>query len=203
MYYPPLCHLLPRLPATGRADAQKEELANLRNQNMTFTNDVRLNNVRLGADGVAAEKMGLLQFASTLHATHNVTQPKKEGDEGDPAVAPAVAPFDAMAALRAMSAQTAGSFQGAQGGAGGAPLLGYEGAAGEEKYAKEQRKKRREKKRKRKAKRVERKEKMAKKRLGNGSSRRRECRTEKRRPWSRMRTPRKSPTRTLLRLEQR
>ena len=164
MYYPPLCHLLPRLPATGRADAQSEELANLRNQNMTFTNDVRLNNVRLGADGVAAEKMGLLQFASTLHATHNVTQPKKEGDEGDPAVAPAVAPFDAMAALRAMSAQTAGSFQGAQGGAGGAPLLGYEGAAAAEKYAKEQRKKRREKKRKRKAKRVERKEKMAKKR---------------------------------------
>jgi len=161
MYYPPLCHLLPRLPATGRADAQQEELANLRSQNMTFTNDVRLNNVRLGADGPAAQSMGLLQFASTLHATQNVTQPKKEGD---PAVAPAVAPFDAMAALRAMQAQPAGSFQGAQGGAGGAPLLGYGGAGGEEQWKTELEKRRKDKKRTKKEKKRERKAKMARKR---------------------------------------
>jgi hypothetical protein len=149
MYYPPLCHLLPRLLATGRADAQKEELANLRSQNMTFTNDVRLNNVRLGADGAAAQSMGLLQFASTLHATQNA---KKEGDEG------AAAPFDVGAALSAMQAQPAASSQ------GGALQLGYGGAEGVVAWEKEQKKKRAEKKRKRKAKRADRKEKMAKKR---------------------------------------
>lgn len=149
MYYPPLCHLLPRLLATGRADAQKEELANLRSQNMTFTNDVRLNNVRLGADGAAAQSMGLLQFASTLHATQNA---KKEGDEG------AAAPFDVGAALSAMQAQPAASSKGA------ALQLGYGGAEGVVAWEKEKKEKRKEKKRKRKAKKAERKAKMAKKR---------------------------------------
>jgi hypothetical protein len=153
MYYPPLCHLLPRLLATGRADAQKEELANLRSQNMTFTNDVRLNNVRLGADGAAAQSMGLLQFASTLHATQNA---KKEGDEG------AAAPFDVGAALSAMQAQPAASSKGA------ALQLGYGGAEGVVAWEKERKKKKKDKKRKRKAerkaKKAERKAKMAKKR---------------------------------------
>jgi hypothetical protein len=156
MYYPPLCHLLPRLLATGRADAQKEELANLRSQNMTFTNDVRLNNVRLGADGAAAQSMGLLQFASTLHATQNA---KKEGDEG------AAAPFDVGAALSAMQAQPAASSKCGQ---GPALQLGYGGAEGVVAWEKERKKKKKEKKRKRKAerkaKKAERKAKMAKKR---------------------------------------
>ena len=68
----------PPLLASGRAAAQQEELASLRAANETFTNDVRLNNIRQSADGGAAQSMGLLQFASTLQASINANKPDEE-----------------------------------------------------------------------------------------------------------------------------
>ena len=126
------------LLASGRSEAQHEELANLRTANQTYNNDVRLNNIRLAADGASAEKMGLLQFASTLMSTAKPKQVEAEG-------VPAAAPFDAMAAMRAMC-----------GGPSSGPspaLLGYGGEEGAEQWAEKERARGKAKKRKKKEKR--------------------------------------------------
>ena len=134
----------PPLLASGRAAAQQEELASLRATNQTFTNDVRLNNIRQSADGGAAQSMGLLQFASTLQASINANKPDEEK-----------ASFNAMAALGAM--QGGSAVQGGPSPGDKHPLLGYGGAAGAEQRAEEQKKRDKEKKRKRKAKKKEKK----------------------------------------------
>ena len=135
----------------------------MRNQTLTFTNDIRLNNIRQGADAGAAQTMGLLQFASTLEATANATTASANAGTS---AAPQPA-FNAMDMVRAM-----------QGGPstvppGGGPLqLGYGGEEGARKWEEEQRKKAKEKKRKRKAKKEKRKAKKAAKmaELINGES---------------------------------
>ena len=136
------------LLATGRAAAQAEELANLRQQTSTFTSDVRLNNIRLGAEGDAAAKMGMLQFASTLHATHQ--QQVAAGGKDAEGAAANVKPFDTMAAMSAMSGAAAGSES-------GPARLGYGGEQGAQAWAREEKEKRKEKKRKKKAKKDKRK----------------------------------------------
>ena len=127
----------------------------MRSQNTTFTNDVRLNNVRLGAEGVAAQKMGLLQFASTLHATNHQCAPAKDGKDGEAPQTSNSQAFDWMAAMQAMSGG-ATSFDGSA-----APRLGYQGEGGAQAW--EEEKKRMEKKRKKeKKKKKERKKKKKK-----------------------------------------
>lgn len=119
----------------------------MRAQNNTFTNDVRLNNIRQSADGAAADCMGLLQFASTLQLAH------KRSDGSDPKTP---APFDPMAAVRAMQA---GQDHVEQANSQGFSThrLQYGGEEGARKWAEEEKKKNKEKKRKRKAKEAKRK----------------------------------------------
>ena len=137
------------LLASGRSEAQHEELANLRTANQTYNNDIRLNNIRLAADGTSAEKMGLLQFASTLMSTAKPKQVEAEG-------VPAAAPFDAMAAMRAMSGMSGGPSTGPS-----PALLGYGGEEGAEQWAEKERARGKAKKRKKKEKREKQKSKKA------------------------------------------
>ena len=124
----------------------------MRNQTLTFTNDIRLNNIRQGADAGAAQTMGLLQFASTLQATANATTTSANA-------APSAAPqptFNAMDMVRAMQGGPSTVPPG-----GGPRQLGYGGEEGARQWEEEQRKKAKEKKRKRKAKKEKRKAKKA------------------------------------------
>lgn len=135
--------------ATGRADAQAVELANLRQQNTTFSNDVRMNNIRQGIDGPAGTTMGLLQFAQTLQAASNGNV------AGDNAETSGAKPFDPMAALAAMN--------GADGSAAPAPRLEYGGEEAAKDWARQWEKREKEKKRKKKEKkRAKKKNKKAK-----------------------------------------
>ena len=142
------------LLATGRAAAQSEELANLRQQTSTFTNDVRFNNIRLGAEGVAAQKMGLLQFASTLHATQQQQvageRPAAEG------AAPTIKPFDAMAILSAMSGAATSSK------GGPAARLGYGGEEGAQEWSRKEKKRKKRERERREEKKREKKERKEK-----------------------------------------
>ena len=117
----------------------------MRNQTLTFTNDIRLNNIRQGADAGMSQKMGLLQFASTLQATR---------DGANATTTSANAAPQLMDMVRAL--------HGGPSTAGGGPLqLGYGGEEGARQWEEEQRKKAKEKKRKRKAKKEKRKAKKA------------------------------------------
>jgi alpha-galactosidase/6-phospho-beta-glucosidase family protein len=125
----------------------------LRKSQETFTNDVRLNNIRLGADGVCAQKMGLLQFASTLHATNHQEVPAKDGKDGEAPNKSTSLPFDPMAALHAMSwgaTSTDGSL---------AARLGYQGEGAAKAWERKEKKRKKEKKREKKAARERKKEK--------------------------------------------
>ena len=107
----------------------------MRNQTLTFTNDIRLNNIRQGADAGMSQKMGLLQFASTLQATANATTTSANA-------APQL--MDMVRALHGGPSTVP---------PGGGPLkLGYGGEEGARQWEEEQRQKEKEKKRKRKAK---------------------------------------------------
>ena len=121
-----------------------------------FTTDIRLNNVRAGAEGPAAQQMALLQFASTLQdmtAQETTVQEAAAGDDGAegaaPRAAPGAKPFDAVAAFNAMS--------GAGGSQAGPARLAYRGEDGAEEWAPEQKDRKKEKKRKKKAKKEKRK----------------------------------------------
>ena len=122
----------------------------------TQDNDVRMNNIRLGASGDAQQSMALLQFASTLQATQMQELPKNAGKNEGGGAPPAARPaFDVTACMAAMSGSAAGSAQ-------GPARIGYGGDDGARAWADEQKKKKKEKKRKKKAKKEKRRAKKQK-----------------------------------------
>ena len=128
--------------ATGRSEAQQQELDNLRGQNRTFSNDVRLNSIRQGADGEDANKMALLQFAATLQASQAKQEVKDEvKQEGSSS-----GTFDPAKMAAAMWG----------GGGGGPARLGYGGEGSGEAWKTEQKAEKKRKREEKKAKRAER-----------------------------------------------
>lgn len=139
------------LLATGRAAAQAEELAFQRRQNTTMSNDARMNNVKLGASGAAAERMGLLQFASIVQQT---MQEAAAGDTKDEAGAPAAAkPFDAAAVMTAFA------------GASSHARLGYGGEEGAQAWARHEKKRKKKHKKEKKEMKRKKKDKREKQKL--------------------------------------
>jgi len=143
--------------AEGARDALKDEIDGLRRAVRTHEDDARLNLVRAGQEGPAAQTMAVMQFATTLQATQQLQamqqQPQNNGEakDGEAAAAPAARPFDIGSALVAAMA-----------GGGGLPRLGYGGEAGSQAWAakeqeEKQKKRKREKKAKKKAKKAKKK----------------------------------------------
>jgi len=72
-------HYSSTLLVKGRAEAQAVELDHLRTRDTTHTNDIRMANIRSGADGAVAQQMAALQFAATLAAATGVPVGKPIG----------------------------------------------------------------------------------------------------------------------------
>ena len=126
--------------ASGRAQAQQEELNNLRKHNQTMTDDVRMSTIRgQFANTGAGEKMAIMQFASTLKGSMSAMQ-----DPGAGAV------IDAVCAATAPSAGE---------GSGQAAQIAYGGEEAAAQWKREEKERKKEKKEKRKAKKQKRKEK--------------------------------------------
>ena len=125
--------------ASGRAQAQQEELNNLRKHNQTMTDDVRMSTIRgQFANTGAGEKMALMQFAQTLKGSMSAQDPG------------AGAVIDAVCAATAPSAGES---------SGHAPQIAYGGEEAAAQWKREEKERKKAKKEKRKAKKQKRKEK--------------------------------------------
>ena len=120
-----------------------------------MSNDARMNNVKLGASGAAAEKMGLLQFASIVQQT---MQQSAEEDDKD-AKNKDAKPFDATAFMQAMAAAGGG------GSSSSHARLGYGGEEGAQAWARHEKKRKKKDKKEKKEMKRKKKDKREKQKL--------------------------------------